>query len=1401
MADDLINFDIIESHKENIQALPGGRSAKQLAAILTPLPSGRVGAKSEPTLNETKTLNDAIRQEYEIELQSIADSDDPLDIYDRYVRWTLNAYPSAQATPQSQLLPLLERATKAFLTSSHYKNDPRYLKLWLHYIRLFSDSPRETFAFLARHSIGDGLGLFYEEFAAWLEGAGRWVQADEVYKLGIEREARPTERLIRKYNQFQHRFEARPQVENEPSSPALPTVRPALAAKLDPFAPSQRDEQQAPRQQNGAGGGSTNTSRSGKPKMAIFSDADSAGPPPSTSTTTNGWDSIGSIRERKKENTIEAKPWAGEKMKAGTRVGTVQKMEIFKDPALEAATDARPSTKRPGDVVNPRTGRTERVFVDVEAIYPSIDQEFSFEELRALARGWSQTNWRQQRLPATASPLKDTTGNVTTSPKARGGANKAQELEDVENLSRSFQQKIDLNNNTQGNLSILDVSSQSMVGIPEPQPACQTQPQSQNPREKKYKIREVKQETQTVKTRLESPTGRKLKRKNTTEPTMTFHSKAATNEIYDMFNQPLRKPEVARDDTQSGDETDFTEGEIDDGYSTTGDAESTGTGRVSGPSSEFGDDTLASRFDHTESQTQTQSQSQPESISPWSDFTASRHVPRIDSHIAPPSKTKASSGKGHARTKLKNKHRHALSEDVTESIDSSSQNATQTSGLGGGYDTQAIAAIANCNFDDMDTMAIARIAGEVDEEEQDDVEIRDEQTASSQGAGAPDEPEPQQRQTMHGEDDMESLSTPVDDVFTEHMEISHKPRFVPIPPADYEPTPVRTYRDPALVAQNKMPFMTPIVERTESSVAPSTVFNDPDYFSSKTPSRSAKEIYESPSQVKIDRLLMSSPQQQEPGTPSSSAKRKFEQTGATEEEVVTSSPRQKVLGRGQADLNSHIPFPITKGTPAQSPSKADDIVFKTPAIPVKSPARSVLQPTTRHKAPIIADLQCNPCDDTIRQQILTAVHPPISSYAGFHDHSEQALRQYPVLKSYAEKIAKAKSKPSPRKSQSKDAATKAVPPLLKFTGTSRVYAVKRELGEGAFAPVYLVESYDPGQNAIAVADGEDDSNHNDKENVSPQPASSESGRRQHLEALKTESPPGTLVWEFHILRLVRQRLGHAARSMQSIVLAHECHLYRDEAYIVLDYSPQGTLLDLVNLARSDSVRAGKPAEGLDEVLAMWFSVELLRTLEDLHRIGVLHGDLKGDNCLVRFGDGEVEGSYDPSGGRGWAAKGLRLIDFGRGIDTKMFKAGAQFIADWPSAATDCAEIRECRPWKWQIDYHGAAGVIHSLLFGKYIETIPAGHSSGGLGSAGPGQKKEWKLKENLKRYWEKEIWADVFNVLLNPGCVADGEEMPVQGNLKRVRVRMEKWLVDEGERGGRDLRTALRKMERLVGGK
>lgn len=337
-SEDLIDFEIIENQKENIQSLPSGRSAKALAQLYTPPLSGAPGKAPSPS--QTQDAHNATRQKFEKELQAIDESDDPLDIYDRYVKWTLDAYPSAQNTPQSQLCPLLERATKAFQSSSHYKNDPRYLKLWLHYIRLFSDSPRETFAYLARHHIGDGLALFYEEFAAWLETAGRWTQAEEVYSLGIDREARPVERLIRKYGEFQHRFESRPQEVPEPTSPALPTMRPALAAKVDPFshASSTMTDPQAQGRARIGGG----AQKSGKPKLAIFSDGDEP-PKPGSSGSSKGWDSIGSLADRKKENASEARPWAGETLKVGKKNTGVQKMMVFKD-EVSAAVCACPFT-------------------------------------------------------------------------------------------------------------------------------------------------------------------------------------------------------------------------------------------------------------------------------------------------------------------------------------------------------------------------------------------------------------------------------------------------------------------------------------------------------------------------------------------------------------------------------------------------------------------------------------------------------------------------------------------------------------------------------------------------------------------------------------------------------------------------------------------------------------------------------------------------------------------------------------------------------------------------------------------------------------------------------------------------------------------------------------------------
>lgn len=65
------------------------------------------------------------------------------------------------------------------------------------------------------------------------------------------------------------------------------------------------------------------------------------------------------------------------------------------------------------EAVNPRTGRRERVFVDLESVYPDRSNpahEMSFEELRAIKRGWMDKDWRKQK-----QPLQQISGNAAGS--------------------------------------------------------------------------------------------------------------------------------------------------------------------------------------------------------------------------------------------------------------------------------------------------------------------------------------------------------------------------------------------------------------------------------------------------------------------------------------------------------------------------------------------------------------------------------------------------------------------------------------------------------------------------------------------------------------------------------------------------------------------------------------------------------------------------------------------------------------------------------------------------------------------------------------------------------------------------------------------------------------------------
>ncbi|KAI0125720.1 Mad3/BUB1 homology region 1-domain-containing protein [Xylariales sp. AK1849] len=1161
-SEDLINFDVIEGQKENIQALPGGRSAKKLAELYSPSPLHKL---STPTPSDTKNINDCIRAEYEAEIANLSESDDPLDIFDRYVRWTFDAYPSAQATPQSQLHTLLERATKAFIGSAQYRNDPRYLKLWLHYIRFFSDAPRETFVFLSRHNIGEGLALFYEEYAAWLEGAGRWNQAEEVYKLGIEREARPAARLVRKFGEFEQRQAQQPEAADAPTSPALPSVRPALAAKVDPFAAAARAaaDPQAPRPNMGVGGPSA---KSGKSKLAIFSDADSAAPAMSSmGEGAKGWDSIGSLAERKKENTMEPKPWAGETLKSGGKKSSAPKMAIFRDQTLVRIAESHiviaPSKHQV--IINPASGRRERVFVNLEAVYPTPEEpgtELGFEELWAASRGWLDACWEDE-----SEFIHDQEPADEDSPK-------------VATLTQKVATKLVIHH---------DVVQLDENG------AIKDQPKISKP--KKKKMMEVN-ETQIIKAKLDSPSRPKLRKNKSSEPTMTLHTRAATDEIYDIFNAPLK---TAEEQDEESDEDEY----MTDGDYTSG-GESTCTTRQIFMAEAGEDET-----------------SDVKSVSEWSEFTAQKHIPKV----------------------------HGEEDDVEDE----EGNHTQVSDL----------------IDTNDPEPSGQITGDMD------VQVDDHNLI-----------------TLTGEDFSPRTRT----------------IFVPIPPEDYVPQ-IRPFRDPVEVANNRLPFMTPITERTESSLG--VITGAKRHYLTTPGAASFKDIVEDEEEEE-------------------------EEEEDDEDFEPLSSPLREILNDDRSPIK--IAQPMLKAIAKQV----------APAKPIP-------------KGPIIKDAQCNPVDYSIRDEILHNMHPPLSSYTGFHDHRDSRCNRGAEIRKFA------KSNPRSSKTGNNDRSSIGSLVVLDFPGVDSAYTLKRELGAGAFAPVYLVENSAPNS----------EHDREDEPLIEMGKGAFATTRRTSFEALKMEQPP--TAWEFHMMRLAATRLGPQHRATASISAAHELHLYQDEGFLLLPYHPHGTLLDVVNFFRE------QPSQIMDEPLAMFFTIELLRTVEALHSKQLLHGDLKADNCLLRLDalpvDQSLSSQWRHDGSGGWGSRGVVLIDFGRGIDMRSFDPDVQFIADWKTTVQDCAEMREGRPWTWQIDYHGLAGTIHCLLFGKYIETLRC--DQGGLGTQAG---RRYKIRESLKRYWQTDIWADCFDLLLNPGSFVESEEgqrMPVMKGMRRVREQMETWLEANCERG------------------
>lgn len=334
----------------------------------------------------------------------------------------------------------------------------------------------------------------------------------------------------------------------------------------------------------------------------------------------------------------------------------------------------------------------------------------------------------------------------------------------------------------------------------------------------------------------------------------------------------------------------------------------------------------------------------------------------------------------------------------------------------------------------------------------------------------------------------------------------------------------------------------------------------------------------------------------------------------------------------------------------------------------------------------------DPLDLSLRSQLLSQLRIPLSIYTTYHK-SNRASRKIFGLQ---------------------EAISTNKPVILDFFADVGLISIKNVLGKGGFGVVYLGET--------------------------------ESGQSI---AIKMESPASS--WEYYILSQVHKRC-----HTNLVVKPRALYEFEDESFLLMDYFPQGTILDIVNVFRQNT------NDQLGEEFALFVASNLLKTVEKLHNAGIIHGDLKADNCVVNIDkkmiSNIVNGDNSDNGDGS-----IVLIDFGRSIDLSILPESVQCVSHWKTDNQDCMAMRNNKPWKYEADYYGIACIIHTVLFGEYMRTISL--SSDIL-----------RLVTPWKRYWAVEIWEALFTFLLNP---YSSSEMEQQKKMLSHELRHHYTKIDE----------------------
>lgn len=306
-----------EKYKENVRPLKRGRNIKLLNDALK-------SHHSLPPLNHSLLLT---RRKL-IEAIQDYDGDDPLQPWIECIKWVQEAFPAGGDS--SGLLVIYEQCVRTFWHDDRYRNDLRYLKIWLEYAENCVDA-EIIYRFLDSNNIGHSHSAYYISYALHMEAKHKIKTANEIFNQGLSINAQPLEKLEAAYRKFLARSMRRQNtIRDEDSTENSQPIRSfGTVLSRAENRRNQLDSDIARKNTKGNGGQ--------RVPFSVYKDTNvenSSGYVDFSKTSMKQWDTLATHKDRNKENKAIPAKWTSYKIpqRPSTRPGGgTTRIEVFVD--------------------------------------------------------------------------------------------------------------------------------------------------------------------------------------------------------------------------------------------------------------------------------------------------------------------------------------------------------------------------------------------------------------------------------------------------------------------------------------------------------------------------------------------------------------------------------------------------------------------------------------------------------------------------------------------------------------------------------------------------------------------------------------------------------------------------------------------------------------------------------------------------------------------------------------------------------------------------------------------------------------------------------------------------------------------------------------------------------------